>query len=153
MKIISSNFKRIIGIVFYFFVLSYAYAKMDHTRLFADIQAFSGMFLFLGLLVFEKAYKEENDKKLLSLTITGVELIVLSMYSLSIVHITTFFKYDVIKYLELSAGVFSIYYVLKAIVMYTLDKKNSLKKLSDISEIVKEEPIKKEATKKNAKVH
>ena len=59
-----------------------------------------------------------------------------------------FHKYDFIKYLEISAIVFSIYYALKAIIIFTIEKKNTLKQLSDISEIVKEEPIKKEATKK-----
>ena len=41
---------------------------------------------------------------------------------------------------------------LKAIIIFTIEKKNTLKQLSDISEIVKEEPIKKEATKKKKEV-
>lgn len=92
----------------------------------------------------EKAYKEDKGKT----AITGIELMVLAMHSLSIMHIITFFKYDFEKYLIVSGIVFGIYYLLKGIVLYTIEKKYALKQLSDISEIVKEEPIKKEATKR-----
>ena len=132
MKTISKNILKIIGVVSYFFILDFAYQKMNIDRLIGDIEVFSGMFLFLGLIMLEKAYKDDNGKT----AISGIELLVLAMHSLSIKHVITFFKYDFIKYLEISAIVFSIYYA------------NTLKQLSDISEIVKEEPIKKEATKK-----
>ena len=144
MKTISKNILKIIGVVSYFFILGFAYQKMNIDRLIGDIEVFSGMFLFLGLIMLEKAYKDDNGKT----AISGIELLVLSMHSLSIKHVITFFKYDFIKYLEISAIVFSIYYALKAIIIFTIEKKNTLKQLSDISEIVKEEPIKKEATKK-----
>lgn len=144
MKTISKNILKIIGVVSYFFILGFAYQKMNIDRLIGDIEVFSGMFLFLGLIMLEKAYKDDNGKT----AISGIELLVLVMHSLSIKHVITFFKYDFIKYLEISAIVFSIYYALKAIIIFTIEKKNTLKQLSDISEIVKEEPIKKEATKK-----
>ena len=38
-----------------------------------------------------------------------------------------------------------------AIILYTIDKRNYLKSLSDIKDIVNNEPIKKEATKKKVK--
>ena len=148
MKAISKNILKIIGIVSYFFVLGFAYQKMNIDRLIKDIEVFSGMFLFLGLIMLEKAYKDDNGK----IAISGIELLVLSMHSLSIMHVITFFKYDFIRYLEVSAIVFSIYYVLKAAIVVTIEKKNALKQLSDISEIVKEEPVKKEATKKKKEV-
>lgn len=144
MKTISKNILKIIGVVSYFFILGFAYQKMNIDRLIGDIEVFSGMFLFLGLIMLEKAYKDDNGKT----AISGIELLVLAMHSLSIKHVITFFKYDFIKYLEISAIVFSIYYALKAIIIFTIEKKNTLKQLSDISEIVKEEPIKKAATKK-----
>ena len=59
-------------------------------------------------------------------------------------------KYDFKSYMLISSGIVVIYYVLKVIIIYTKDKKEYLKGLSDISKIVKEdEPIKKEAKKRN----
>ena len=144
MKIIRNNILKIIGICFYFFILIFAYQKMNINRLVGDIEVFSGMFLGVGILMLEKAYKEDKGKT----AITGIELMVLAIHSLSIMHIITFFKYDFEKYLVVSGIVFGIYYLLKGIVLYTIEKKYELKQLSDISEIVKEEPIKKEATKR-----
>ena len=63
-------------------------------------------------------------------------------------HVIKLFQYDFRFYLLTSSYVFSIYYVLKAIVLYTKGRKDYYNSLSDISEIVKkEEPIKKEAKK------
>ena len=73
----------------------------------------------------------------------------LSMHSLSIMNVITMMKYDFRTYLLTSSYIIAIYYVFKAIVIYTMQRRQALKELSDISEIVKEdEPIKKEAKKK-----
>ena len=147
MKKVSSNLLKAVGIICYFVVLGFASYKMNIERLMGDIQVFAGMFLVLGILTIERAYKKDSG----IFAITGIELLVLSMHSLSIMHVITFFKYDLIKYLVISAGIFSLYYILKAIIIYTLDRRKALKNLSDISEIVKDEPVKKEAIKKNEK--
>ena len=147
MKKVSSNLLKAVVIICYFAVLGFASYKMNIERLMVDIQVFAGMFLVLGILTIERAYKKDSG----IFAITGIELLVLSMHSLSIMHVITFFKYDLIKYLVISAGIFSLYYILKAIIIYTLDRRKALKNLSDISEIVKDEPVKKEAIKKNEK--
>ena len=96
----------------------------------------------------EKAYKKDDT----SIALTGVELLVLSIHSLSIMHVINVYKYDFRYYLLTSSYIFSIYYVLKSIILYTKEKKEYLNSLSDISEIVKkEEPVKKEAKKKSKK--
>jgi hypothetical protein len=145
-KVIFKNLLRAIGVMCYFIVLNIAYTRMNLDRLVEDIKVFSGTFLVLGILALEKAYKEDSGK----IAITGIELLVLSMHSLSIMHVITLYKYDFRLYLLVSSYVIAIYYVLKAIFNYTKERKEYLKSLSDISEIVKEdEPIKKEAKKRN----
>ena len=52
------------------------------------------------------------------------------------------------RYILASSCAFAIYYVFKVLIIYTIDKRNYLKSLNDIKEIVKTQPIKKEATKK-----
>lgn len=126
-------------------ILAYATTKMNVDRLAEDIKIFAGAFLAIGILILELAYKQDNGKK----AITGIEFLVLSIHSLSIMHIVNLFKYDLKKYLFISAIVTSVYYIIKGIVVYTREKREYLKGLSDIADIVKEdEPVKKEAKKR-----
>ena len=142
MKTIFKNLVRAILVMLYFITLNFAYTRMNLERLIGDIEVFSGVFLVLGLLALEKSYKEEK----VSTAITAIELMALSMHSLSIMNVITMMKYDFRTYLLTSSYIIAIYYVFKAIVIYTMQKR---KELSDISEIVKEdEPIKKEAKKR-----
>lgn len=147
MKTIFKNLLRAIVIMCYFIVLNFAYTRMNLERLVGDIKVFSSVLLILGLLALEKSYKDDNGKEAL----TGIELLCLSLHSLSIMHIITRYQYDFRLYLLTSSYIIAIYYVLKSIVIDTKDKRNRLKELSDISEIVKEAPIKKEAKKRNKK--
>lgn len=145
LKKIVRNLLKAIGIMFYFIVLNLAYLNMKQERLVGDIKVFAGAFLVIGMLFLEKSYKKDDG----SLAITGIEFLFLSLHSLSIMHVITLFKYDFRFYLLTSSYLFSIYYVLKAIILYTKERKEYLNSLSDISEIVKkEEPIKKEAKKR-----
>ncbi len=145
MKTIFKNLVRAILVMLYFITLNFAYTRMNLERLIGDIEVFSGVFLVLGLLALEKAYREEKG----STAITSIELMALSMHSLSIMNVITMMKYDFRTYLLTSSYIIAIYYVFKAIVIYTMQRRKALKELSDISEIVKEdEPIKKEAKKR-----
>lgn len=146
MKTIVNNLLRAAVIMYYFVILNYAYGKMDLEMLGNMIKVFSAVFLIAGLIVMEKAYKNEKGRT----TLTSIELLVLSFHSLFIIHMITMYEYDFQVYLLASSFVIAIYYVFKSICIYTKDRKEYLKSLSDISEIVKEdEPIKKEAKKRN----
>lgn len=148
-EILKKMFKdllKAVGIMLYFIILNLAYSTIKQERLVGDIEIFAGAFLVVGIVFLERAYKKDSG----SIALTGIEFLVLSLHSLSIMHIITLFKYDFRFYLLTSSYIFSIYYVLKAILLYTKGRKAYLDSLSDISEIVKkEEPIKKEAKKRN----
>lgn len=145
MEKIFKNLLSAIGVMLYFIVLNFAYTRMDLQRLVQDIEVFAGMFLVSGIWLLEKAYKADKGE----IALNGIELLALSLHSLSIMHVITLFKYDFRLYLLTSSYIISIYYVFKSIVIYTKDRKKYLKGLSDISEIVKEdEPVKKEAKKR-----
>ncbi len=143
------NLLKAVGIMLYFIVLNLAYSTMKHERLVEDIKVFSGSFLIAGIIFLERAYKKDNNE----VAITGIEFLVLSLHSLSIMHVITLFQYDFRLYLLTSSYIFSIYYVLKAIVLYTKGRREYLNSLSDIPEIVKkDEPVKKEAKKRNEEI-
>ena len=145
MKKITKDLIIAICLIAYVLILALAYTKMNIDRLSKDIQVFAGTFLVLGLLGLEKAYKSDDGKT----AITAIELLVMSFYSLSIMHMVALIKCDFINYMFFSAGAIAIYYFIKEIIIFTKQKRDDLKNLSDISEIVKkDEPIKKEAKKR-----
>ena len=144
-KRLRNNFFIAVGIIVYFGILILAHAKMKLDRLSCDIEIFASAFLLTGIYMLERAYKRDNGK----VAINAIELLVLAFHSLSITYMSELLKYDFNKYLIISTGAFFIYYILKAIIIYTKNRKEYLDSLSDISEIVSEEkPIVKEATKK-----
>lgn len=146
MKKIFKNLLVAIGIIIYFMILIVAYNRMNIERLSNDIKVFAGTFLVLGIIALEKAYKNDSGK----IAIIGIELLVLAFHSVSITHMINLFKCDFNFYLIISSAIVASYYILKAIFLYTKDRKEYLKGLSDISEIVKEdEPVKKEAKKRS----
>ena len=145
MKKITKDLIIAICLIAYVLILALAYTKMNIDRLSKDIQVFAGAFLVLGLLGLEKAYKSDDGKT----AITAIELLVMSFYSLSIMHMVALIKCDFINYMFFSAGAIAIYYFIKEIIIFTKQKRDDLKNLSDISEIVKkDEHIKKEAKKR-----
>ena len=145
MKKITKDLIIAICLIAYVLILALAYTKMNIDRLSKDIQVFAGAFLVLGLLGLEKAYKSDDGKT----AITAIELLVMSFYSLSIMHMVALIKCDFIHYMFFSAWGIAIYYLIKTIIIFTKQKRDDLKNLSDISEIVKkDEPIKKEAKKR-----
>ncbi len=140
------NVLKAIAIMLYFVLLNVAYINLKQEVLIKDIEIFSIAFLVFGLVELEIAYKKDDG----SIVISAVELLLLAFHNLSIMHVITMYKYDFRLYLLTSSYVFSIYYILKSIIIYTKERKEYLNTLNDISEIVKkDEPIKKEAKKQS----
>lgn len=141
-------FKNIvIAVIFmlYFFILNIAFKEMKIERLQNDIEVFSGIIMFVALIIMERAYNQDNDEK----AISAIEFIFLSFHSLSIMHITKKYSFDFSLYIGASSFLVAIYYVLKSIIIYTKEQRLNLANMSDVKEIVKkDEPIVKEATKK-----
>lgn len=146
MKRVVKNLVIAIAIMAYFFVLNMACAKMKEERLINDLKVFAGTFLVVAIIMLEKAYKNSDGTK----GIYGIELLIMSAHTLSIMHVITLYKYNFQLYLLASSNIFAIYYVLKSIIIYTKGRKQYLESLSDISEIIKDEPQKKDAKKQKA---
>ena len=89
--------------------------------------------------------KKDNDE----ISLNGIEFLVLSIFSLLIQYIPKLLKIDENTYMLAGTYIFLIYYGIKNIIIYTCERKKELDNLSDIKEIVKDEPIKKETKRKN----
>ena len=145
MKKIYLNVLKAIIIVLYFFVLNVACENVNPQYLEKGIELCTMILLFISIFIFEWAYRKDND----DLAIQGIEILILSAYTLTTQHITKKFDFPLKNYLLVASYIFAIYFILKCIVVYTKGRKEMAENLSDIKEIVqKDEPVKKEATKK-----
>ena len=105
-------------------------------------------FLSIAIIFLEMGYRKDISK----IFINGLEFLVLAIATLLIKHIPKVTGYSMNEYTEVIAYAFVAYYILKSAIMYTIKKHKELKQLSDIKEIVKDEPTKKETKRKNKKV-
>ena len=145
MKKIYLNVLKAIIIVLYFFVLNVACENINPQYLEKGIELCTMILLFISIFIFEWAYRKDDD----DLAIQGIEILILSAYTLTSQHITKKFDFPLKNYLLVASYIFAIYFILKCIVVYTKGRKEMAENLSDIKEIVqKDEPVKKEATKK-----
>ena len=146
LKEIYLNILKAIIIVLYFFVLNLAYENISTEYIELGIKIFTMIFLFIAIYIFERAYKKDDD----NLAVQGIEILVLSAYTLTSRHITNKFNFEFKTYSLVASYIFAIYFILKCIFIYTKGRKEEDENLSDIKEIgKKDEPVKKEATKKS----
>ena len=129
-----------VGIIAYFTILNYIYAEKKKKTILNIVEICSGVLLLISLILLEVSYKRDSG----TIAILGIEFLVLAFHSLSIKYVITKYDYQFQFYLLTSSYIFAIYYILKAIVVYTKARNEYLKTLSDIPEIVK-----KEAKKRN----
>lgn len=146
MKKISKNLLLAIAIMIYFVAINYVYIKIGGQNLQQGTKIISLIILLLSITTFEIAYHKDNG----IIAINGIEILVLAIQSLTTWVTILRLKIDTNTYILISACTFTIYYVLKSMIIYTLDNRKYLNSLSDIHEIVMNEPIKKEAKKRKS---
>ena len=135
-------------IMIYFIGINSMYYKLEHNKLLNILKILSMLLLFFGIIILEIAYRKENGK----FGINAIEIIVLAGHTLSTAHIVELQKFSFANYILVSSYIYSIYYLFKAVFIYTKERKDYLNSLSDIKEIVVNDPVKKTATKKGEKV-
>ena len=146
MKKISKNILQAIAIMIYFVAINYVYIKIGGQNLQQGTKIISLIILLLSITTFEIAYHKDNG----IIAINGIEILVLAIQSLTTWVTIARLKIDTNTYILISACTFTIYYVLKSMIIYTIDNRKYLNSLSDIHEIVMNEPIKKEAKKRKS---
>lgn len=136
-----------IAIILYFIVINFLHYRLSENNLIIVLKIISMVILILSITIFEISYKKDSGK----IAINGIETLVLAGHALSIMHVVELAKIKFTTYILISVYTIVIYYILKASILYTIDKKKYLESLSDIKDIVNNKPIKKEATKKKIK--
>ena len=146
-KKIFENLIIAVAMMLYFILINFSYLRMEEDLLLQGIKIASLTILFFSIIIFEVAYHKDSGR----IAINGIEVLVLAIHTLTIRLLTARFKIDFGKYIVYLAYTFTIYYILKSIILYTIEKKKYLDSLSDIHEIVSNEPVKKEAKKRKKK--
>jgi ABC-type multidrug transport system fused ATPase/permease subunit len=146
-KKIFENLIIAVAMMLYFILINFSYLRMEEDLLLQGIKIASLIILFFSIIIFEVAYHKDSGR----IAINGIEVLVLAILTLTIRLVTARFKIDFGKYIVYLAYTFTIYYILKSIILYTMEKKKYLDSLSDIHEIVSNEPVKKEAKKRKKK--
>lgn len=146
-KKIFENLIIAVAMMLYFILINFSYLRMEEDLLLKGIKIASLIILFFSIIIFEVAYHKDSGR----IAINGIEVLVLAILTLTIRLVTARFKIDFGKYIVYLAYTFTIYYILKSIILYTIEKKKYLDSLSDIHEIVSNEPVKKEAKKRKKK--
>ena len=133
--------------ILYFTVFGTQYTRLDISILDRYIDLSSLLFLFISIITMEFAYKKSDE----SIFLYGIEFLIISIFTLLTQYMSKMLNCSIEVYTLSGANIFAIYYILKSGILYTKLNKNELENLSDIKEIVKDEPIKKEAKRKNKK--
>ena len=130
-------------IIAYFILIYVAYHQFQEQKLLLILKIFSTVILIISLFFMEYAFRKDNGKR----AINALETLVLAAHNLSMAYIVELKKLNFEYYLIISGIMFFIYYIIKTMVVNTKEKKEYLNSLSDIKEIVANDPIKKEAKK------
>lgn len=133
--------------VIYFVFISTQYSKFGGVNLSNYIHISSLFFLAISIAIMEISFRKSDELTF----INGIEFLAMAVFILLTQHMTKLFNYSIQVYTLAGANFIGIYYILKSAVLYTKEQQNKLKSLSDIKEIVKDEPIKKASKRKNKK--
>lgn len=145
---ILTNLTYALVTIIYFIFFSAQYVRLDASILIKYINGSSMLFLGISIVMMEIAYRKNNELTF----INGVEFLAMAVFILLTQHMSKVLNCSIQVYTLAGANFLAVYYILKSAILYTKDQQNKLKDLSDIKDIVKNEPIKKATKRKNKKV-
>ena len=147
-KKLIENISMAIAIIVYFMSLIFGKERINATNYTNLLKTYTMCLGILSIIIFEFSYKKESVKSMY----TGIEVLTLSIVTMFSIYICKVQELKYIFYLALFAYAFSIYYLIKDILIYNKTKKEYLKTLTDIEEITKkEEPQKAKVTSRKRK--
>lgn len=147
-KKLLENISMAIAIIVYFMSLIFGNGRINAENYTNLLKTYTMCLGVLSIIIFEYSYKKESAQSMY----TGIEVLILSIVTMSSIYICKVQEIKYILYLALFAYVFSIYYLFKDILTYKKIKKEYLKTLTDIEELAKkEEPIKAKITSRKRK--
>lgn len=134
-------------ITIYFTFIGTKFINLENNIVVQYIRVSTMLFLGVSILMMEIAYKKNE-----SLTFfNGLEFLAIAVFVLLTQHMPKIFGCSIQEYTLCGANFLAIYYLLKSAILYTKEQQDKLNSLSDIREIVKDEPVKKVSKRRNKK--
>ena len=146
-KDITTNIIYLLLIIIYFAYINTQGITLASETLTRYTDISSMIFLVISIIMIEIGFRKEKTK----IFINGIEFLILAIFTILIKHMPKVLGYTIKNYTETLVCAYIAYYILKSGLMYTKTKQDQLKELSDIKDIVKEEPMKKQSKRKNKK--
>ena len=113
------------------------YMNIREDTFVVDLKVFSISILIFSIILFERSYKKID----LTLFTHGLEALFVAIVTLCEVYIYQLFIDKFVMVIAIESLLISVYYIIKCVRIYSKTKKEYLRSLNDISEIVKEEKI------------
>lgn len=147
-KEIINNLLLALFVVSYFIFINLGYRNIKQTVFITDMNVFSISALLITILLFEQSYKKESGK----LLAIGIEVFFIALITLVIPYAFYYLsdKYKIMA--QVMGAVFTVYYLLKCLVISKKMKKNYFKEANDIKDIVKKDAKKKNTEKDEEEV-
>lgn len=131
-KKILKNFLFAIGILVLFITLRFMALNLDKTINILVYKILSVISLAVTIILFEVAYKKDDD----ALAITSIEMLFLSITLLLAPYILIIRKN---VFTSMIGVYFTIYYIIKNLIIYRNERNKYLQEKSDITQIIKKE--------------
>lgn len=147
-KKIEINIIMLIVVLLYYIAIIIFPSKISEPQMEITLKSIAAVIMIISIIIFEIAYKKDNG----TIAIIGIETLIIAIHTLLIIHIVNIANIGFDIYIKTSIFLFSMYFLIKSMIIYTIEKKRYLNSLSDIKEIIVNEPTKKEAKKSNRKV-
>lgn len=122
-------------IIVYFvgIILLSIYASKNIREVYLKIS--SMVAIIMSITIFEVAYKKDSGK----IAIFGIEVLIMAIANLFLPYLLYKLNIQYIKIIIIAVGIFSIYYIIKLLIIYIHNKRKILKDNSDIKNIIKRE--------------
>lgn len=146
-KDVITSITYLLLVIMYFVCFNTQVYELDSAKTSIYINISSMTFLVISIIMFEVGFRKEKTK----IFVNGVEFFILAISTLLISHMPRVLEKTVQNYTEMVIYAFVTYYITKIGILYTKSRYDKLKSMSDIKDIVKEEPTKKETKRKNKK--
>lgn len=131
-KTIFINILVAIAITLYFIFLTLGNKNISTNTYITDLRVFGIGILAITIFLFEYAYNKDSGK----LALFGVETLVVAILTLIAMYVYILYKDKILIVTGMCTIIAILYYTIKSILIYVIERKNWKQGISDVKEIV-----------------
>lgn len=131
-SIIKNSFYNLIfACVFIYFLIfcNYGFYNIAKTAMIKNLNIFSVVFLVVSIMLIETAYKEDKASK----CINGIETLLVGIFTLVLPFILQTYTENYIKALSIAGITILVYYIIKSVIVFFLNKRDVLRDKDDVA--------------------